>query len=137
MPWQSSQFFEKCSRCSACIDACSERVLVAGSGGYPQVDFNRGECVFCFDCVEACDKQALDPTLDKPWNLVASISDQCLARHGVVCRTCGDLCEQRAINFLLETGGRSTPSISTVLCTGCGACIAPCPTAAIEMGESE
>jgi ferredoxin len=43
------------------------------------------------------------------------------------------LCEARAIAFPPRLGGCSLPQIDPARCTGCGACVAPCPTAAIEI----
>jgi ferredoxin-type protein NapF len=40
-----------------------------------------------------------------PWDLIADIGDQCLVKQGVMCRTCGDVCEPRAIRFKLAVGG--------------------------------
>jgi ferredoxin-type protein NapF len=30
-------------------------------------------------------------------------------------------------------GGVATPAVDATSCTGCGACVAPCPVAAIEV----
>ena len=38
----------------------------------------------------------------------------------------------RAIRFPLVAGGVPRPEIDTGACTGCGACVAPCPVNAIE-----
>jgi ferredoxin-type protein NapF len=48
-PWAlaESLFTDCCTRCNDCIDACPEQIIVIGDGGYPTIDFKRGECTFC------------------------------------------------------------------------------------------
>lgn len=104
-------------------------------GGFPGVDFSRGECTFCGDCVRLCEPQALfrsDPGAS-PWAMVAAIGADCLAERGVECRVCGEACPAGAIRFRLQRGGVAHPVLDASCCTGCGACIGPCPTRAIAM----
>lgn len=138
-PWAvaESLFDEACSNCGKCIEACPESILIFARGKLPVVKFQNGECSFCGDCVESCETEALSREgRVVPWELVANIGDKCLVRNGVMCRTCGDICEVRAIRFQLAVGGFATPELNYVECTGCGACIAPCPTQAISIQES-
>ncbi|MBF0446179.1 MAG: 4Fe-4S binding protein [Magnetococcales bacterium] len=50
--------------------------------------------------------------------------------------TCRDQCEPRAISFNPVIGGLSPPILDSDLCNGCGACIAPCPSKAINIALS-
>ncbi len=132
-PWASAHFHATCTRCDDCLPACPERILVRGDGGYPEVDFRRGECTFCGDCVVACAPAALhrgDPP-GLPWRHVAHIGAECIEAHGVHCRACADPCPELAVVF--RPGQRSAPTIDRVSCTGCGACVAPCPVGAITI----
>ena len=70
-----------------------------------------------------------------PRQPVAVIGDRCLARHGVVCRSCGDACEARAIRFPPRLGGVALPTLDGEACTGCGECVAVCPAVAISLPE--
>ncbi len=137
-PWSmdDARFSELCNRCGECLKACPTHIIVSGSGGYPVIDFSRGQCTFCGDCVKACEPRALsfpdDPTTP-PWSLDIEIDSSCLSRNAVVCRSCGDQCEERAIRFQLQTGGYSQPQPDPTACTGCGACIAVCPSHSITI----
>jgi ferredoxin-type protein NapF len=134
-----AEFVESCQRTGACGRACPEKILVRGRGGFPEVDFRRGECTFCMDCVRACRSGALraDALIAQdtpaPWTVVATITGRCLSLRGVTCRSCGDVCEPRALRFRLAVGGRAEPEIDLAACTGCGACVAPCPVDAVRM----
>jgi ferredoxin-type protein NapF len=136
MPWAApeDEFLARCTRCNACIDACPERIVIRGSGGFPEVDFTKGGCTFCGRCADACVPRALDRALGAPWALKATIGDACLARNRVVCRSCGERCEARAIRFVPALGGAADPVVDRSLCTGCGACVGVCPVSAIDVG---
>lgn len=136
-PWAAPQavFSDLCDRCGDCLPACGEGILVRGDGGFPTVDFSRGECTFCGDCAAACPTPALtrtDPAAP-PWQLTAVIGDGCLTGLGVVCRSCGEACPTAAITFRMEVGRSPQPRLDPAACTGCGACVAPCPAAAVSV----
>lgn len=100
----------------------------------PTVDFGRGECTFCGKCVEACQPRALEKREgEPPWQLKAQIQSTCLARSNVVCRACGDACAAQAIRFSPKVMSAAQPEVDNTLCTGCGACYAPCPVQAIRI----
>ena len=141
-PWALGEaaFLEACERCEACAEACPEGIIGLGSGGFPVVDFSQGECTFCETCAKACPSGALalyaaEPPRTKrpPWTLRAEIGEGCIAHKGVECRICGEFCETRAIRFRLAGGGAALPEIDGDACTGCGACVAPCPVGAVAV----
>lgn len=128
-------FFPKtCTRCGDCVPVCPTGILLQ-KDGFPIVDFSRGECTFCGECVKACKPGALQPweAGESPWLLRAQVGDACLARRGVECRSCGDACDVFAIRFSPRLGGPPLPQIDTNNCTGCGACVRPCPVQAITL----
>jgi ferredoxin-type protein NapF len=135
-PWAipAGAFEDCCTRCDECLRRCPTGILVQGDGGFPTVDFSRGECTFCGDCVAACAPHALLPVAGEPaWSLRAQISEACLARQGVECRVCGEACGEGAIRFRPRIGGVALPELDETACTGCGACLAPCPSQAITV----
>jgi ferredoxin-type protein NapF len=140
-PWAAprASFINLCNRCGDCIRVCPSEILVPGDGGFPTVDFALGACTFCGDCVRVCDPGALGPMADDagvaltPWSRIAVIDDSCLAARGVVCRVCEEQCESRAIRIRLVVGGGAVPTVEPALCTGCGACVAPCPAYAVAI----
>lgn len=134
LPWalDDSAFTANCNRCGDCLQACPEQIIIKADGGFPQVDFGAGACTFCHACVEVC-QQPVFRHDGAPWQASAQISDACLTRQQVYCQNCKDACDARAIRFQFGLHGISQPRIDTDACTGCGACVAPCPTQAIQI----
>jgi ferredoxin-type protein NapF len=133
--WPEARFTQLCTRCDACIDACPENILVRGSGGYPEIDFVNGGCTTCARCADACDHGALEQSLEPPLTGKLSVTGDCLSKNGIVCRACGDVCDSRAIRFMLKTGGRADIVLDLENCTGCGDCIRPCPVGALRITQ--
>jgi len=135
-PWalEEEAFQDACTRCGDCIGVCPEKILIReGVNGFPRVDFQHGECTFCADCVQACPTTALSHSQPSAWTITAYIGASCLAAQQVICTTCAEQCEAGAIRFTPVVGGAPQPEINPHACTGCGACVAPCPTQAIEV----
>ena len=137
-PWAMAEpdFVEACSRCGDCIGACPEKILEKGRGGFPQVNFGLGECTFCGDCARNCKTGALGVGRE-PWLLKARIAPSCLALKQVECRNCGESCPAGAIRFRLAAGAVARPELDAAACTGCGACVSPCPVAAMTIAEMD
>ena len=80
-PWalDEAAFIDACTHCNDCLGACPEHIVVAGDGGFPTIDFRRGECTFCGDCASACKTGALQRSEGRqPWLLKAKIGPVCL-----------------------------------------------------------
>lgn len=125
----SLAFGETCTRCGDCAAQCPQAIITADDDGFPLVDLSRRACTFCGTCAEVCDVGAILPSTGWEWR--AQPTQSCLSVQGITCRTCEDHCDAQAIRFTLMTAGRSEPTIDQEHCTGCGACMAACPTGAI------
>ncbi|MGL4220338.1 MAG: ferredoxin-type protein NapF [Shewanella sp.] len=138
-PWvrEGVEFTNVCTRCSACITACETKIIYKGDGGFPEVSFKDNECTFCTQCATICPEEKLFDLSQTPWLHQAIIQDNCLTFQGIWCQSCKDACEPRAIGFILSVGQAPIPKIDTSLCTGCGACVAPCPSQAISIKQPE
>ncbi|GAA5646844.1 MULTISPECIES: ferredoxin-type protein NapF [Vibrio] len=137
LPWliDNQVFVDGCTRCGKCVSACETQIIKIGDGGYPSVDFTFGECTFCYQCAEACPEPLFNAKDVQPWNAKATITEQCLAKQNVDCRSCGDLCDPMAIKFKPEIGRVSQPILDLSECNGCGACVSVCPTSAINVSN--
>lgn len=136
-PWAHAEerFTALCTRCGECMTACPYAIIKPARGKFPVMDFSISGCDFCGDCVTVCKPGALvreDPGV-RPWGLKAVITGRCLSLNGVVCRSCGEACEARAIGFRLEVGGIARPKLDLDACTGCGECFAVCPVKAVNI----
>lgn len=134
-PWsrRDVEFTAVCTRCNACVEACETTVITRGAGGFPEVDFQRGECTFCYACAESCPQPLFAVRDSKPWQYQITIGARCLAQNRVECRSCEDACPERAIRFRPTLAGIAKPQTDVSLCTACGACVPGCPVSAIEL----
>lgn len=128
-----TSFAELCRDCDLCSKACPEQIITMDQHGQPVVEFEQGACTFCGACADACPTGALHTDLVEQWPWRARINSGCLSRNGVICRSCQDACESRAIRFRLQTGGRAEPILDRDTCTGCGACVSVCPVQSVEL----
>ena len=135
LPWSIawSAFADGCTRCKECLAACPEQIVIQGEGGFPTLDFRRGECTFCGECITACKEPLFRPTTEAPWHYKAHIEANCLAHSQVFCQRCQDSCEPFAIRFVPMFGRVPTPMVDPERCNGCGACVADCPVSSITV----
>ncbi|CUJ99078.1 ferredoxin-type protein [Ruegeria denitrificans] len=127
-------FLDHCTKCGDCIDICQEAVIAIDQNGFPVFQPGEDPCTFCGDCATACPTDALqiERLPDWPWRAAIETAS-CLSMNGVSCRVCQDNCEQNAIRFRLQLGGRAEPLLDAAACNGCGGCVTPCPVDAIAL----
>ncbi|MCG8558755.1 MAG: ferredoxin-type protein NapF [Hyphomicrobiales bacterium] len=125
-----------CDGCGACVEACPEKAIAPGADGRPLLRYRDALCTFCQACGEACPTGAIDSEHGQSWTAKASIGSACLSFNGIVCRACGEHCDDDAIRFKLLAGGRALPLVDETACTGCLKCALVCPTGVIRMRRS-
>ena len=134
-PWSKDNhvFIVHCTRCGDCIQKCETHILIKGEGGFPQVQFNQGECTFCHRCVDVCQQPIFRPLEERPWEHWVEITSQCLTQRKIECRSCQDNCPMNAIRFHSQIGSMAQPIVNLDSCNGCGACLHSCPVSAIKI----
>jgi ferredoxin-type protein NapF len=138
LPWviNEQHFIEGCVQCGDCITSCEEKIIIKGDGGFPAIDFSKGECIFCQKCIDVCNQPLFVNEREDPltaWQLDIKIKSNCLAMNQVVCQSCQDSCESEAISFKYLQSKTPQPQIDLDKCNGCGACVSTCPQTAIEL----
>lgn len=136
-PWSDeASVLAHCTSCSACIDVCPENIVFADTKGQPEIRFDDGECTFCKACASACDEQVFDISRLIPWPIKASVGKDCLLNSGVTCQICTDVCDPEALHFDMRVPPAGAIRLDLEACTGCGACVATCPTSALVVGHT-
>jgi len=129
-----SLFQSECVTCEskACVASCDEEIIFILEDGTPSLNFAKSGCAFCEDCASACEPNVLsleNTHTSEQLNATFRISTEgCVAHNGVICFSCKEPCIDDAILF----NGMFNPVIDMDLCTGCGFCVARCPTLAID-----
>ncbi len=134
-----SLFQSECPSCEsqACVASCEQEIILIRADKTPMLNFSKTGCTFCEACAIACPDTVL--SLDhlhttEEINADFRISiEGCVAHHGVVCFSCKEPCIDDAILF----NGMFNPVIDESKCTGCGYCMARCPTQAISFLAKE
>jgi len=131
--YEKEEDFEKCIECEEkdCLRACPEAIIEIKENK-PVLNFRKSGCSYCNRCAEVCLKDVLRVEsrrrIDADF-LISSV--KCLAWNGVMCYNCFDSCEERAIVYY----GVFKPQIKKDRCTGCGFCVAVCPSDAIKISK--
>lgn len=136
LPWALREVFaDLCTGCGDCVGACPEGIVTLDEKSRAIVDFQRGMglCSFCGACADVCREPIFSARDAEPWTLKITIGADCLTQEGVMCQTCKDACGDGAIRFVYAAGRIAEPQVDLDRCTGCGACVAPCPASAIEI----
>jgi ferredoxin-type protein NapF len=121
-----------CLECttSACKTVCEEGIVVREGTAEPYLDFSRRGCTFCGECITACESDCFVAEPVKALKAEIQIGIlSCLAWNKTICRSCADVCNEKAIQFT----GLWFPEIDPLACTACGFCVGVCPAFAISI----
>ncbi|MGD9717575.1 MAG: 4Fe-4S dicluster domain-containing protein [Sulfuricurvum sp.] len=132
LPGFISEKSHQCHTCetSSCQQVCEEGIVVREEGGSPYLDFSRRGCTFCGECIQACENDCF--VAEPVERLEATVEIgilNCLAWNKTICRTCADVCNEKAIHFT----GLFNPQIDPARCSACGFCIGVCPAYTISV----
>ena len=120
-----------CATCveKPCVASCEENIIVLDNENFPSLVFTQSGCTFCKECALACPLGVL--TLEEEPSIEALFSidtKQCMAWNHVICNSCADVCDAKAITFF----GMLRPLLDKEKCTGCGFCYGICPSNAVK-----
>lgn len=121
-----------CLECtiSACKSVCEEGIIVREGTASPYLDFSKRGCTFCGECSVVCESDCFVAQPVNSINAEVRIGIlSCLAWNKTICRSCADVCNDKAIQFT----GLWNPEINFDACTACGFCIGVCPTYTITV----
>lgn len=127
----ASKFFDLCTKCDDCIDACPAGSIQRDRRGFPALVVRQRACVLCADlaCTHVCEPGALVPLQrveEVRIGLAVFDHAQCLPWQLVPCPVCREVCPTDPKAIEVDEDGR--PSVVADLCTGCGLCEERCPT---------
>ena len=124
-------FSTLCATCveNPCIASCEENIIVLDNEKAPSLLFTQGGCTFCKECALACPLDVLkveeEPTIQAIFNIDTK---QCMAWNSVICNSCADVCNAKAITFF----SMLRPLLDKEKCTRCGFCYGICPSNAVK-----
>jgi len=129
----NSLFHKSCPTCedTPCVTICEEEIIKLDDDKVPYISFDESGCTFCQECAKACPNEVLvlGEVVVNQINAKVSIDiGTCLAWSDVMCSSCLDSCDERAIEFL----GVFRPTVNMNKCTACGFCYGVCPVYSVK-----
>ena len=128
----TSLFHKLCSTCkdTPCVTVCEEEIIKLDDN-IPYLSFDESGCTFCEQCAKACPSDVLIYKKENLNQINAQVKidiGTCLAWNNVMCSTCVDSCDEKAISFL----GVFRPTVDMDKCTACGFCYGVCPVYSVN-----
>lgn len=137
-----SDFNDRCTACSLCINACPNGVLQPAMMEYglagmmqPVMNYHKNFCTYkCTICTEVCPTHALKPLMLEAKQLTQIgkarfIRDNCIVKtEKTSCGACSESCPTKAVYMIPYEGNLLIPEVNDEICIGCGHCEYACPT---------
>jgi MauM/NapG family ferredoxin protein len=130
---------EACNRCELCGMNCHGSAAAAGGEKW-----RPSECFGCFNCTEACRREALGFRWEWPWKKDPQVAGIDLSRRGLLASAVGGVVffgmlrarpqgRGKVYNpeLIRPPGARPEPEF-LARCTGCGLCMKICPTGGLQ-----
>jgi len=150
---------ENCNRCDLCGMACHGAAVrpVSNPSGEAGAEERVGnpshwiasECLGCFNCTDACRRDALGFTVSLPGRKAAPVRSVDLSKRGTLGAILGGLAalalfrttpQSRGHTFhprLMRPPGSRPEREFLARCTGCGLCMKVCPTGGLQPAWTE
>jgi ferredoxin-type protein NapG len=142
---EESQFLEKCTRCTDCIEACPyDSIRRIGpefgeAAGTPAIIYNDTPCYICPDmpCIASCETEALLPIERHEARMGTATIDynNCWQAMNQPCDYCVTKCPLKSDAISMDE--IQLPRVDTNGCVGCGVCAYLCPGDAITIVAAE
>jgi ferredoxin-type protein NapF len=128
-----SLFVDRCTRCNDCLVPARNRLLSSAMAVIRPSIFKRGECTFCATVSAPANRWHWSAAKINPPGHTRRVIADCLPHQGRRMPRLRRLL--RRPRHPLFTPPRWQPAAGhcTEKCTGCGACLAPCPVNAISI----
>lgn len=107
-------------------------MLKLGAGRLAELDLFSVGCTLCREYASRCEaglSGGAHPVL--PW--IVTIGEACLALAGIHYRSRRNTYEPAAIRFRPVPGGVALVGLDSQYYSGCGVCLVPCPSQAIQL----
>lgn len=137
-----ARFTRLCDGCGECVTACPHHAILVLDERWGPAENTAGvlpgtnPCRWCDGrpCISACPTGALATSPRPAMGLAIIDEDRCLGRAGTGCQACYDTCPLKGL-ALYHDG--FAPAVDRHDCVGCGACLPPCPAAALTVRPSD
>nr|WP_321406947.1 4Fe-4S dicluster domain-containing protein [uncultured Carboxylicivirga sp.] len=140
----------KCTKCGSCIGVCKSECI-----NVKNLSVDHSRCVDCFNCLSVCPESALNLTSKKSYHAIEGVEGESNnSRRTAIVTGLSLLVGQKVLSEVQKTKDTSNLKINekdhpvappgsisirrfNEICTGCGLCVAACPTQVLQPATTE